>query len=118
MTREQRVEPIKERSEQRPPRRRQDPPDADGAIGLAKDLRPTNNPTISEHTVNDSHKVVVAQSVPIRVKRFAGNVLEGEAALPVPALKPPNFKAAVWALAIEKDFELPIRHLLLSSYGG
>ena len=57
-----------------------------------------------------SHKVVLAQSVPARVERCARNVLEGEVALPVPALKPPNFKAAVWALAIEKDFELPVGH--------
>lgn len=111
MTREQRVEPVEDRSQQWPARRRQDPPDADGAIGLPKDLRPTNNSTIREYTVKYSHEVVVTQSVPVRVERFAGNILEGEAAVLVPALKPPNFKAAVWTLAIEKDFELPVGHL-------
>ena len=118
MTREQRVEPVEYRSKQGPPRRRQDPPDADGAIGFAKDLRPTNNPTIRKHAVKYSHEIVVAQSVKVRVERLATNVLEGEAALPVPALKPPNFKAAVWALAIEKDLELPVGHSLHSSCGG
>ena len=85
---------------------------------MAKDLRPTNNPTIREYTVQLSHEVVVAQSVPVWVERFATNVLEDEVAVLVPALKPPNFKAAVWALAIEKDFKLPVEHLLQSSYGA
>ena len=85
---------------------------------MAKDLRPTNNPTIRKDAVKYSHEVVVAQSVAVRVERFVTNVLEGEAALPVPALKPPNFKAAVWALAVVKDLELPVGHWLQSSYGG
>jgi len=79
---------------------------------LAKDLWSPNNPTIWEHTVKDRHQFVMAQTIVGRVERFAPYVLESKAPLPVPALKPPHFKTAVRARSIEKNFELPVGHLI------
>lgn len=118
VTCEQRVEPVENGSEQRPSRRCHDPRQSDGAIGLAKDFRPTNDPTIREYAMKYRHEVVVVQSVLARVECIARNVFEGEMTLSVPSLKPSNLKAAVWALAVEKDLELPGAHLHRRSYGG
>jgi len=62
--------------------------------------------------VKDGHEFVMAQAIVSRVKRFTPNVLEGEAPLPIPALKPPHFKTAVGTCPIEKNFEFPVGHLI------